>query len=322
MNSDEHTAQKFSDKKIVGVLSLLSLAMFTIGTWRNSYAYTYYSAATQAATKSWKAFFFGSFDSANFMTVDKPPFSIWMSALFTRTFGFNSFWILFPHALAGAGCTYLIYMIVKRQFDSKTALVASLFFLITPITTVVFRYNITDSFLVFFVLLSIYFFIRSLETSKLLWLLYSAIAIGFAFNTKMSQGLVVVPIFAVMYVCFANKSLMVRIVDTFLFGMTSIIFSLWWVLIVALTPASERPYIGSTKDNSIWELIFVHNGFGRFFGNSWKQPAADKVGVAFGGKIGFFRIFNTGFGPKLWQKKKVRESKRQLNLFQLLQKNR
>ena len=39
----------------------------------SGYANSFYAAAVEAGTKSWKAFFFGSIDSSNFITVDKPP---------------------------------------------------------------------------------------------------------------------------------------------------------------------------------------------------------------------------------------------------------
>ncbi len=50
----------------------------------------FYAAAVQVGTKSWKAFFFGSFDSSNFITVDKPQALLWPMELAGRLFGFNS----------------------------------------------------------------------------------------------------------------------------------------------------------------------------------------------------------------------------------------
>ena len=291
------TKKDNTDRNYLLILFAVSSVAFIAGLSRSGYAYTYYSAATQSASKSWKAFFYASFDSANFMTVDKPPVAIWISSIFTRVFGFSSFWILLPHALAGVACTLLLYKIVRRQFDSKTACIASILFLITPVTSVVFRYNITDSFLTLFLLLSIYAFLIALEKSQLKWLVYSSIALGFAFNTKMAQGLFVVPIFVLIYLVSAQKTLILKIRDLAVFIFSTVIFSMWWVLIVALTPASERPYIGSSRNNSIWQLVFVHNGFGRLFGSQWKQPTGSRSGIAFGGEIGVVRIFNQGFGP-------------------------
>ena len=158
--------KKNVDKFNLLILTLLSSCAFFIGNWRNGYAYSYYSAATQSATNSWKSFFYGSFDASNYMSIDKPPMAVWISSIFTRIFGFNSFWILFPHALAGVLCSLLLYLIIRKHFDSRTALLAGLFFIITPVSAVVFRYNLTDSFLTLFLLASIYYFLCALENSN------------------------------------------------------------------------------------------------------------------------------------------------------------
>ena len=57
---------------LLGVL-LLTAVLYTAGLSRNGWANDFYSAAVQAGAASWKAFFFGSFDSSSFITVDKTP---------------------------------------------------------------------------------------------------------------------------------------------------------------------------------------------------------------------------------------------------------
>ena len=46
----------------------------------SGYANSFYSAAVQAGSQSWKAFLFGSLDAGNAITVDKPPASLWLMA--------------------------------------------------------------------------------------------------------------------------------------------------------------------------------------------------------------------------------------------------
>ena len=73
-------------------------------TWNLSasgYANSFYAAAVQAGTESWKALFFGSLDSSSFITVDKPPASLWVMAISGRIFGFSSWSMLVPQALEG-----------------------------------------------------------------------------------------------------------------------------------------------------------------------------------------------------------------------------
>ncbi len=50
-------------------------------------------------------------------------------------------------------------------------------------------------------------------------------------------------------------------------GVSVLVAAGWWVAAVALTPAADRPYIGGSQDNSILNLIFGYNGFGRLTGN-------------------------------------------------------
>ena len=52
---------------------VLTTVLYVWGLDRNGYANSYYSAAVLAATRSWKAFFFGALDAGSFITVDKPP---------------------------------------------------------------------------------------------------------------------------------------------------------------------------------------------------------------------------------------------------------
>ena len=86
--------------------------------WANSF----YSAAVQAGTKSWKAFFFGSSDSSNFITVDKPPAFLWPMEISARIFGLNSWSILAPQALEGVATVGLVYLSVRRWFSAQAAL--------------------------------------------------------------------------------------------------------------------------------------------------------------------------------------------------------
>jgi len=106
--------------------------------WANSF----YSAAVQAGTKSWKAFFFGSSDSANFITVDKPPASLWVMELSARVFGVNPWSILVPQALEGVATVGLLYATVRRWFSPAAALIAGAVVALTPVAALMFRFAV------------------------------------------------------------------------------------------------------------------------------------------------------------------------------------
>jgi 4-amino-4-deoxy-L-arabinose transferase-like glycosyltransferase len=321
-------------------LLLGTLALYVTNLSINSYANSYYSAAVQAASTSWKAWFFGSLDGASFITVDKPPVATWIMGLSARVFGFSSFSMLLPSALAGVATVALVYASVKRLFGSRSALIAGVVMALTPVAALMFRFNNPDSFLTFFLTLSGYFFIRALEGKRaMMWLSLAGLATGFAFNTKMLQGLIVLPIMAMVYLCLAQPKLLVRIKQLAVAGVVTVASTLWWAVAVWLTPITSRPYIGSSSSNSIWDLIMGYNGFGRLLGKgsgmsggggfgggggmptlpadggglftstNGGAPTAGGMpgggggmgpgGTGFGGETGILRIFNTDFGPNI-----------------------
>ena len=102
---------------LLGLLTAAAL-LYLIGLGRSGWANGFYSAAVQAGAHSWKAFFFGSSDAANFITVDKPPASLWVMELSARLFGVNSWSILVPQALEGVACVGVLYLTVRRWFGA------------------------------------------------------------------------------------------------------------------------------------------------------------------------------------------------------------
>ncbi len=279
----------------------------------NDYANSYYSAAVQAASVSWKAFFFGSLDAANYITVDKPPVAIWVMALSARLFGFSSWSTLLPNALAGVGTVALVYASVQRLFDTKRAFIAGLLMLLTPVAALMFRFNNPDAILTLVLAASGYTFIRALEQKRpIMWLALTGVLTGFAFNTKMLQGLILLPIMASVYLICAKTSWMKRAVHLLLAGVVAAISTFWWAIVVSLVPETARPYIGSSTGNSIWDLIFGYNGLGRLFGTGSGQGGmgggpgggiggsmGGSMGSAFGGETGILRMLNDGFGPNI-----------------------
>src|SRR5581483_8893339 len=201
----------------------------------------------QAGTHSWKAFFFGSFDWSNAITVDKPPASLWVMEISARIFGFNSWSVLVPQALMGVGAVALVHVTVRRRFSPQAGLIAGAVLALTPVATLMFRYNNPDALLVLLVAAA-YALVRALENTSTRWLVLSAAFIGTGFLAKMLQAFLVVPVFGLVYL------------------VALVVASGWWVAAVELWPASARPYIGGSQNNSLLGLIFGYNGFGRITG--------------------------------------------------------
>lgn len=262
----------------------------------NGMANSYYAAAAQAASVDWTAWLFGSLDAANYISVDKPPISMMIMGLFGRVFGFSSWSMLLPHALAGVTTVALVYASVKRWYGTKPGLIAGFVMALTPAAALMFRFNNPDSFLTLFLTASAYSFLRSFEGKKsILWLSLAGFFTGLAFNTKMLQGLLVLPVMALLYVFFARPKFLTRLWHLSVAAVVSLVSIFWWSVLVWLIPSENRPWVGSTNDNNIWSLIFGYNGFGRFFGSG----SGGRGGTGFGGEIGLLRIFNESFGPNI-----------------------
>jgi len=280
---------------LIGLLALTALA-YVWNLSASGDANTFYAAAVQAMTKSWKAFFFGSLDSSSFITVDKPPASLWVMALSGRIFGFSSWSMLVPQALEGVTAVALLYGAVRRWFGPAAGLTAGAVLALTPVAALMFRFNNPDALLVALLVASAYTLTRAIEEGRTRWLVATGALIGFAFLTKMGQALLVVPGFGLAYLIAAPTGLRRRIVGL-LAGLGALIVSAgWWVAIVALLPASSRPFIDGSPDNNIFNLIFGYNGFSRLFGNGGPGAAGGGGGANFSGTAGTLRLFNDLMG--------------------------
>ena len=190
----EYGKAGFGELAAVAGLLLLTSVLYLWNLTINGMANSYYAAAAQAASTNWTAWLFGSLDAANFVSVDKPPISMMIMGLSDRLFGFSSWSMLMPHALAGVATVMLVYAAVKRWYGAKAGLIAGVVMALTPAAALMFRFNNPDSFLTLFLTASAYTFLRAFENKKpVLWLCLAGLFTSLAFNTKMLQGLLVLP---------------------------------------------------------------------------------------------------------------------------------
>jgi 4-amino-4-deoxy-L-arabinose transferase-like glycosyltransferase len=283
------------------VLLAGTAALYLVDLSASGWANGFYSAAVEAGSKSWKAFFFGSFDSSNFITVDKPPLSLWVMDLSARAFGVSSWSILVPQALEGVAAVGLLHATVRRRFGAGAGLLAGAVLALTPVAALMFRFDNPDALLTLLLVGSAYALTRSLEHASTRWLALAGALVGLGFLTKMLQALIVVPGFAAVYLLAAPTPLRRRVGQLLAAGASLVLAAGWWVAIVALWPASSRPYIGGSSDNSILDLIFGYNGLGRLSG--------DETGSVVGGggqgqagawgPTGLTRLFGAEMGTQI-----------------------
>jgi 4-amino-4-deoxy-L-arabinose transferase-like glycosyltransferase len=285
---------------LLAVLALTAL-LYTVGLSRNGWANDFYAAAVQAGTKSWKAFFFGSFDASNFITVDKTPAFLWVMDISARIFGLNYWSVLVPQALEGVATAGLLYATVRRWFGPAAGILAAAAMAVTPVAALMFRYNNPDALLTLLMTAAAYAVTRAIEAGKTRWLVLAGALLGFGFLAKMLQAFLVLPGFAVAYLVAAPHGLGRRIGQVLAGGAALLAAAGWWVLAVLLIPAADRPYIGGSTDNNILQLTFGYNGFGRLDGDETGAigGAAGHGVAATGGTAGLTRLFAAGMGGQV-----------------------
>lgn len=223
----------------------------------------YYAAAVKSMMLSWHNFFFAAFDPGGFVNVDKPPLGFWIQAVSATLFGFYSWSLLFPQAIAGVLSVAVVYRLTARSFGREAALIAALVLTVTPISRATDRNNTIDSQLVLVLLLAAWAGSIAAEHGQLRWLSVSAVLVGIGFNIKMLQAYMVLPALWLMYLLTARARWSMRFIHLSCATLILLVVSFAWPVFVDATPPSERPYVGTSDNNSEMQLIFGQYGFSR-----------------------------------------------------------
>ena len=303
---DESTPRWYRPAFLVLLAAVAVLYLWDLSA--SGYANSFYAAAVQAGTENWKAWFFGSLDSSNFITVDKPPASLWVMGLSGRIFGFNSWSLLVPQALEGVAAAGLLCATVRRavrrnaggRAGATAGLIAGAALALTPAAVLIFRFDNPDAFMVLLVVAAAYCVTRALEHGRTWWLVGAGVAFGFGFLTKSGEAVLNVPAFGLAYLIAAPVPLRRRVLQLLAAALAIVVSAGWWIAAVLLTPAADRPYIGGSTDNNPLELAFGYNGFGRLFGGDGNMAGGGgAAGSSFGGTAGLQRLFSGEFGLEI-----------------------
>ena len=298
---------------LLGLLALTALLyLWDLGA--SGYANSFYSAAVQAGSESWKAFFFGSSDASNAITVDKTPLALWPMALSVRILGLSSWSILLPQAIEGVAAVGLLYAAIRRYTGSPAAgLLAGLTMALTPVAVLMFKFNNPDAMLVLLLVAATYSTMRALEGGRpgttaryvghpLRWLALAGGLVGLAFLAKQLQAFLVLPPLVLVYAAVAVVPFRKRVGHLLVAFATMVAGAGWWIAIVSLWPASSRPYIGGSQNNSILELTLGYNGLGRLTGDetgSVGGGGGGNTGGGMWGSTGILRLFGSEIGSQV-----------------------
>ncbi|HEY1699661.1 MAG TPA: glycosyltransferase family 39 protein [Trebonia sp.] len=263
----------------------------------------FYSVAVKSMSVSWKAFFYGAFDPKATITIDKLAGSFAPQALSARIFGYHAWSLALPQVIEGVISVLAMYRMVRRWAGAIPGLVAALVFALTPIAASMFGHSMEDGALTMCLVLAADAWTTSVIEGRLAPLLWAGFWIGAGFQCKMLQAWMVLPAFFLAYLFCARGTRARRIRDLALFGVVTLGVSLSWILLYTFTPASDRPYVDGSTNNSAWSMVFGYNGLerfgisvpgsvtsgpgvsGGFGGAATKAGAGSKAGGAAGGEI-------------------------------------
>ena len=293
---------KKNREKIALLLLLLLTAFLTsYKIWNIGNANAYYTAAVQSMLKSWHNFFYASFDPTGFITVDKPALGLWLECLFALVFGVHGWSVALPQIICSLVSVTVLYKLVKKSFGAAAGLIAALILALTPIFIASTRSNNFDASLVMVCLLAVCAALTAAEKGSLKHLILSTALIGVGFNIKMLQAYLYLPAIYLVYFFTSAASFKKRLVHLLAATGVLLAISAAWCLIVDLTSAVSRPYIGSSDTNSTFELAFGYNGLARIFGaradlSDGLTGMISSAAGSFmneGGEPGLFRLFHS-----------------------------
>lgn len=243
---------------------------------------TYYTAAVEAMLQSPSNFFYGAAEPGGSVTVDKPPLGLWLQAISAAIFGVSGVAVVLPQLIAGVISVGLMYLVVKQWGGMGAGLIAAAVLAVSPVSIAVDRNNTMDSTLIALLLAAAWTFIRATDAerhrSRLMWLIAGGVFVGLAFNVKMLQAFLPLPAFYAVYFFGARAAIGRKIVQVAIATAIMLAVALSWATIVELTPKENRPYIGSSQTNSVYELIFGYNGLERLTGTGSMGGALMPIG--------------------------------------------
>ncbi|MDX1933251.1 MAG: glycosyltransferase family 39 protein [Capsulimonadales bacterium] len=296
---------------LTGILLLAAFLRFW-NLMQNGFGNPYYAAAVRSMRGDLTRFLFASYDPGGFLSVDKPPLALWIQTLSGLAFGYRGWALLLPQAVAGLLAVALLYRSVRQDFGTPAGLCAAFFLAISPLTVATDRINLPDSLLTLILIVAAGTLLRAIRTGETLPLFLCAGCLGLGFLTKMWEALVPAPIFAAAYSAWANVPLPVR--WRRLAGASILLVALVvvWPCLIDAVPADRRPYVGGSRNNSAFDLIFLYNGWERLTGGKEQLGTAllreggalAELGATPGfwaGPPGPFRLFSRALGPQiLW----------------------
>ena len=244
--------------------------------------------------------FFGSLDAGNAITVDKPAFFLWPMEISARIFGLSGWSMLVPQALEGVAAVALLAATVRRVAGHAAGWSPERCWRVTPVAVVMFRFDNPDAMLTLLLTASAYATVRALSRRAASGGSRSPAPRRARLHHEDGAGAARRPgpgdRLSLGGACGCGAG---GVRDVLGAGVAMVAGAGWWIAVVELWPASDRPYIGGSTTNSVLELAFGYNGLGRLLGgtgNGGGGGGGGGGGASFAGSPGLTRLFSSSTG--------------------------
>jgi 4-amino-4-deoxy-L-arabinose transferase-like glycosyltransferase len=245
----------------------------------------FYDAAVRSMSGSVHNFFFGAFDPAAILSIDKPPLDLWLQVISVKLFGWSGFALKLPEALGGTLAVPLLYDAVRRAVGRPAAIGAAVALAVLPESVLTSRSDTMDSVMMLLVIAALWLVVRGSQTGERRTIVLAGVALGLAFNVKLLEALIAAPALAILYLLAGPGSPARKLRDLGLGAAALVGVGLAWAIPASLLPGRHPWPVGST-DGSVWNAMFVFNGFGKVSSVASTKP---------GGPGPFRLIVSTGW---------------------------
>ncbi|OXM51401.1 mannosyltransferase [Amycolatopsis thailandensis] len=219
-----------------------------------------YSDAVKSMSGSWKAFLFGAVDAEATATLDKLAGSFVPQVVSAKIFGYSEWSLALPQVIEGVISVLVMYRVVRRWAGVVPGLLAAGIFTLTPVAASMFGHSMQDGLLTMCLVLAVDAYQRAVLEGRLRSLVWAGVWVGLGFQAKMLQAWMILPALAIGYLLSAPTGLRRRVKHVAIAGAVTLAVSLSWIALFTLTPASSRPYVDGSTNNSAFAMVFGYNG--------------------------------------------------------------
>lgn len=223
----------------------------------------FYDASVASMPLSLHNFLLGAYEPGGTLAIDKPPLDLWLQVLTTQLFGFGSFTLKLPSALAGTAAATVLYDAVRRVLGASAGVAAALALATLPIALLTARSDTVDAAAMLLSVIALWLLVRFAHDGRSRWCYLAAAAMGLAFNVKLFEGIVGLPALILFGFLVCRERRAIRLAVS---GAVFVAVSLSWLTMTLFFPASDRPFAIGSTNGSAWNATFVFNGWDRVAG--------------------------------------------------------